>query len=180
MTTYLALLRGINVGGNTLIKMTDLKEALETANFENVRTYIQSGNVIFDSKENNKQKLGIQISECIYSNFKYSVDVIVFSDQEWKDIIVAAPKWWGKDSSWKHNLLVMTRQSDTKQLLTQIGILKPEIEKVLPGMGVLYQSVSFEKFGRTTSGKLASNPIYKQMTIRNFNTATKIAALLES
>lgn len=178
MTTYLAFLRGINVGGNSLIKMADLKDALSAAGLQEVRTYIQSGNVIFASEGTDKAQLGAHISETIQQRFALQVDVVVFTKAEWEHIIAAAPAWWGKDKTWKHNMLIMTKPHDMSKVIQAIGELKPDIEAVQPGMGVVYQSMSFQQFGKTTTGKLASNPIYKQMTIRNYNTATKLLSLL--
>lgn len=59
-----------------------------------------------------------------------------------------------------------------------VGELKPDIETIEPGNGVLYQSMSLKMFGRTTTGKLVSNPIYKKITVRNYNTVTKLFSLL--
>ena len=179
MITYLALLRGINVGGNSIIKMAELKLALSETGLKNVRTYIQSGNVIFDAEATDKLALAQKMAQAIKSNFDLDVDIIVLSASEWKAIIAAAPKWWGKDTSWKHNIIVMTSEFDMNGVVERIGVLKPDIEYIESGIGVIYQSLSYEKFGRTTSGKIASNPVYKHMTIRNYNTATKLAGLME-
>lgn len=179
MNSYLALLRGINVGGNSLIKMADLKDSLAKAGFKDARTYIQSGNVLFVSSETDTGKLAKQIENVIETTFKLDVAVVVFSKQEWQAIIKAAPAWWGKDADWKHNILVMVPPYDMKDVVTAYGQLKPDIETMAPGKGVMYQSLSWESFGKTTGGKLASNPIYKKMTIRNYNTATKLLRLFD-
>jgi uncharacterized protein (DUF1697 family) len=176
---YLALLRGINVGGNNLIKMSALKDALEQDGFTSVRTYIQSGNVIFHSDASDTDKLAKQIEASIKSHFDLDVGVVVFSKAEWQEIIDSAPDWWGKDENWKHNLLVLLKPYDMKQAVEAIGELKPEMEAMEPGNGILYQSVSIKLFGRATTGKLASMPIYKKMTIRNYNTATRLSTLLD-
>jgi uncharacterized protein (DUF1697 family) len=179
MITYLALLRGVNVGGKALLKMTELSQALAEAGFENVRTYIQSGNVIVDSDKKDKQAIATLITTCIEKNFDLQVQVAVFTAPEWRTIIKAAPAWWGKDTEWKHNLLVLTQDIPMKELVATIGTLKPDIEALEAGNGVLYQSMSFKFFGRTTTGKLAGNPLYKKLTIRNYNTATKLLKLLD-
>lgn len=179
METYLALLRGVNVGGNSLIKMANLRDTLTKEGFSDVRTYIQSGNVIFKSGTTNTAELAEQIKSYINKDFGMSVDVVVFSKTEWQLIISSAPKWWGDDKTWKHNLLILIRSSDMSEAIEALGNLKPEIESVEPGKGVLYQSMSFEKFGRTSSSKLVLLPVYKKMTIRNFNTATKLLALFD-
>jgi uncharacterized protein (DUF1697 family) len=178
MTTYLAFLRGINVGGNALIKMADLKTWLADAGLQAVRTYIQSGNVLFESDTTDKLALAKTIERAIESHSKLDVKVVVFTKKEWQDIIAAAPKWWGKQPEWKHNLLIMLPPFDMPEVVKLYGQLKPDIEALQPGLGVLYQSISFQDFGRTTAGKLAANPIYKTMTIRNYNTAQKLLALL--
>lgn len=179
MTRYLALLRGINVGGNSLMKMADLKAALQQDGFDNVRTYIQSGNVFFDSPETDKDKLAKDVEKSIKAHFHLDVRVAVFSKAEWQKVIEEAPDWWGRGKDWKHNLLIMLQPYDMQQVIEAYGELKPDIEAVEVGQGVLYQSILFAKFGRTTGGKLASNPIYKQMTIRNYNTATKLLPLFD-
>lgn len=177
---YLALLRGINVGGNNLVKMSDLKEALGSAGFDDVRTYIQSGNVFFSSSETDTDVLSTRVRACIKQQFKIDVGVGVFSKAEWQVIISNAPRDWGKDSDWKHNLLVMLKPYDMKQVMSDFGVPKPGMEDIVAGKGVIYQSVSWKMFGRSTSGKLAANPLYKQMTIRNYNTATKLLPLFDN
>lgn len=179
MTTYVAFLRGINVGGNNLIKMAELQAALSDTNLHDVKTYIQSGNVVFSSASHNKVKLAENIKATILERFQVGCDVIVFSKEEWQDVIRSAPPWWGHDKTWKHNVLIMTGPHAMQEVVTAIGELKPDIEELKPGNGVLYQSMSFSSFGRTTAGKLAANPIYKKMTVRNFNTATKLLSFME-
>ncbi len=175
---YLALLRGVNVGGKNILPMAKLREVLEDTELNNVKTYIQSGNVIFDSDTRDKRKLEELIAKVIRENFEINADVVVYKQSEWQAVIDNAPSWWGKDSAWKHNIIVMIHPYEINDVVRAYGGLKPEIEEMKQGDGVLYQSLSLAKFGRTTGGKLAGgNPYYKQMTIRNFNTATKLAKL---
>jgi len=162
-----------------MIKMADLKASLEKDGFLNARTYIQSGNVIFESAISDVAKLERSIQASIEKHYGIRVELVVLSKDEWQAIINAAPKSWGTDKKFKHNLLVMLRPYDMKQVETAIGELKPGIESSFTGEGVLYQSLSWDSFGRTTGGKIASNPIYKRMTIRNYNTAVKLLELLE-
>lgn len=178
--TYLALLRGINVGGKNMIKMADLRECLSGAGFSNVCTYIQSGNVIFESDERDSKALARAIEQAIDASFKCTVGTVVIAKPTWRTLVSNAPSDWGVDKSWKHNILVLLDPSEITEAIAAIGALKPDIETLVPGDGVLYQSMSLEKFGRTTTGKLASNPIYQRMTVRNYNTAVKLAALLEA
>ena len=91
MKHYVVLLRGINVGGKNLIKMTDLKACFEALSFPNVSTYIQSGNVLFSANEPDQVKLTSQIEEALSKTFNYQSRVVVRSQKEIKDIIARAP-----------------------------------------------------------------------------------------
>lgn len=178
-TRYLALLRGVNVGGKGILKMSDLKVAIEQAGFKNVQTYINSGNVLFTTTTADTHKLAQDIHQIIHKTCQLDAEVVVFSRDEWRLIVEVAPQWWGENKDWKHNLLILIPPYDMKTVIAAVGELKPDIETMQPGNGVLYQSMSKALFGRTTTGKLASNPIYKKMTIRNYNTTTKLLTLLE-
>ncbi len=176
--TYLALLRGVNVGGKSLLPMAALREALTKEGFESVRTYIASGNVFVESGEP-AEAVGRRIEKVITEGFGLEVPVVVFNYEEWKKIINEAPSTWGKDDAWKHNLLVLLPPYDMEEVIQVVGELKPGIEVLVPGEGVLYQSISKELFGVTTTGKLAASPIYKRMTVRNYGTSTKLLGLFE-
>jgi uncharacterized protein (DUF1697 family) len=175
---YIALLRGINVGGNAIMKMADLKIALEKTTLTNVTTYIQSGNILFSAEHTSKNELESLIHDEILHTFDLNVAVVVKTKQEWQDIIENAPAWWGHSTEFKHNLLVLLHSYSADEIMQAIGTLKPDIEMAEAGNGVIYQSISINNFGRTNSGKIASNPIYKHMTIRNFNTSIKLQKLL--
>lgn len=179
MQTYLALLRGVNVGGKSIIKMAELRTALEQAGCKNVRTYIQSGNVFFDAEPQDTTALAKKVARVLEQDFHLPVGVAVFSKKMWQAVIDEAPKTWGADPAWKHNLIIVLPPCTTQEVVTAMGELKLDIEAMTPGQGVLYQSLSWDKFGRTTGGKLASNPIYKQVTVRNYNTATKLLGLFD-
>lgn len=178
MQQYLAFLRGVNVGGKALLKMADLRECLLNAGLQEVQTYIQSGNVIFQSEELDKQALGHRIAGVLRNEFNLEVAVAIFTTSEWQSVIAKAPGWWGKDPSWKHNILILTETLSSQSVVDATGQLKPDIERLAAGDGVVYQSMSFIDCGKTTTGKLASNPIYRKLTIRNYNTATKLLSLL--
>lgn len=90
MHIYIALLRGINVGGKKIIKMADLKKLFEALGLCNVQTYIQSGNVLFKSKEN-EEVLRKKIEEEIELAFGYSVAVVLRAAEELEKIINKCP-----------------------------------------------------------------------------------------
>lgn len=176
---YVALLRGINVGGNNKIKMADLKVCLEKAGLNNVRTYIQSGNVLFESAELDKALLTTQFEQTISKTFKLTVPTVILSEPELRTIAKNTPAGWLENPEWKYNYVFLKPPYKMDQVLTDIGELKPDIEAMTAGEGILYQGMSIKLFGRTTTGKLAGKPVYKLMTIRNHNTVTKLIALLD-
>lgn len=90
MGSYLALLHGINVGGKNKIKMADLKFMLEEIGFKNVETYIQSGNIIFDSEEE-KDTIGNKIESCIFTKFGLTIGVVIRNAEELQQIIQGCP-----------------------------------------------------------------------------------------
>src|SRR5690348_12251347 len=88
--------------------MSDLAAALDKVGLVDVRTYIQSGNVLFSTSKNNKSELGELVADTIKKSFKIDTAVAVFSESEWRAVTKAAPKWWGDNKDWKHNVLILT------------------------------------------------------------------------
>jgi uncharacterized protein (DUF1697 family) len=88
---YIAILRGINVSGHKMIKMDALREMFGKLKFKKVRTYIQSGNVIFDSRIGNTKEQEKRIANEIKQTFGFDVPVIVKELGEWKDIVSKNP-----------------------------------------------------------------------------------------
>jgi uncharacterized protein (DUF1697 family) len=174
---YVALLRGINVGGNRKVPMAELKACLEKTGLENVKTYIQSGNVIFES-DNSEETLIEDIESAIEKSFGFEVPIVLMSKPQLEKVLQQTPSGWLENAEWKYNYLFFRRPYDMKQIVKDIGDLKPDVEAQSVGDGVVYQSMSIKKFGTTTAGKMIGKPVYKQMTIRNHNTVTKLLALM--
>lgn len=91
MKTYIAILRGINVGGKNIIKMDALRNMFENQGYENVRTYVQSGNIIFSEKETDPRILEERIFHQIKETFGFDVPVIVLSPEKLKKIVDKNP-----------------------------------------------------------------------------------------
>lgn len=176
MAQYLTLLRGVNVGGNSLIKMADLKTALEAAGFTDVKTYIQSGDVFVSTPERSKIKVAESVAAVIKKHFKHSVDVVAFTKSDWQKVVDGAPEWWGAGDGWKHDLFVLIPPFKIKEVLTSLGDTDIEIERLEVGAGVIYASILVAKFSRSATSKIIGKPVYKRMTIRNYNTSNKLMA----
>ena len=89
--TYIALLKGINVGGHKKVLMTELRELLTNSGFINVRTYIQSGNVILESSKKNKTEIESEIQKAIFSQFGFEVSVLVRTRDDLKRMFSSCP-----------------------------------------------------------------------------------------
>jgi len=88
---YIALLRGINVGGNNMIKMKKLRAAFESLGFENVKSYINSGNLAFDTRKSSDSKLAAKIHNAIEKEFGFDISVMVRSVSEIEKLVEENP-----------------------------------------------------------------------------------------
>lgn len=174
--TYVALLRGINVGGNNLIKMVDLKAEFEHLGFHAVKTYIQSGNVIFQSDLNSPAELKPIIEERLKQRFNYKAIVLVRSQAQMEDTVAHFPAIFA-DSSWKHNVIFLGSELDFPEIITRFE-LKPGIEQISYYPGVIYWSAQLATITSSNMLKLSARREYQQMTVRNMNTTRKILSLM--
>src|SRR5258708_20248724 len=158
---YIALLRGINVGGNSLVKMSDLKKSFEDLGFKNVMTYINSGNVIFEGNVKNISKLPWK--------------TVVISEKELKEVIDNAPNSWKKDDLRKYVafLLPPVKPEDVLKEIT----LKEDVDYIDVGKNILYISTNLEGISKSSFKDLIKTVSYKSMTMRNFNTVEKLLKL---
>lgn len=176
---FLALLRGINVGGKNVIANDDLRKCFEDLGVTKVRTYIQSGNILFLSEKAAGKELTSLIEKGLSKRFSYEAQAVVLSYRKYKSALQAAPDNWGKDDAQKHNALFTLGGTTPKKVLSQLSQPKTDIETITAGPGVIFWSVSKKQLTKTTFMKLAKEPVYQQMTIRNHNTAFKLLELFE-
>ena len=178
LSIYVALLRGINVGGNSLVRMSDLKALFEKAGFERVRTYIASGNVIFSAKETEPRKLEVLVEKFLAAKYPFAPKVVVHSFDEMERVIDGIPSGWEKGTERKYNVIFLKASVDSKKILEGLGP-KKEIEEVHYFPGVLYWSVLTSDLARTSMVKLSANKIYQEVTVRNLNTTEKLFELMK-
>ncbi|MCC7073301.1 MAG: DUF1697 domain-containing protein [Deltaproteobacteria bacterium] len=178
MARYVALLRGINVGGNNIIKMSDLAACFEDGGFTNVTTYINSGNVLFDATTSGK--LVDRVEKMIAARFAfYTASVAVRSVDEMRAIVEEAPKGFGKDpTQFRYDVFFLKPPLTSAAALPSVP-LKEGVDAVWAGTDVLYNSRLVAKVTQSKISKIAGTPIYKSITIRNWNTTTKLLALMK-
>lgn len=179
MSKYIALLRGVNVGGKNIISMAELKAAFIEHGFKNVSTYINSGNIIFESDMGDEQKIKADCEELLSGDFGMDIPVNIISA---KDIIEAtehAPSWWNTDKQSSNNAIFVIPPVTVEEIFAQVGEHKPEYENVDYYGRVIFWSAPVKTFSRTKWSKLNQMPIYTSVTIRNANTALKLAKLVQ-
>jgi uncharacterized protein (DUF1697 family) len=176
---YVALLRGINVGGNSLIKMVELKSCFEKLGLKDVLTYIQSGNVIFDAPSSGAKTLADKIEKAITKTFKVSSRVLLVSVKGLRHVVDKTPKGFGKNpAAYRYDVIFLYPSLDSKIAVKAISV-NPEVDKVYAGLGVVYYSRLISKITKSRISKIVGTPIYKSMTIRNWNTTTKLLNLMK-
>lgn len=178
-TCHIALLRGINVGGNNIIKMTDLKTGFEEMGFNDIATYIQSGNVLFKTKSTDKASLIRKIEKGLSERFGYQSRIVLITQPQLKKIVTAAPEGFGTDpDQYRYDVLFLKEPLTADEAIQSIN-LREGVDQAYKGNGVLYFSRLISKAGQSYLNKLITLPVYKEMTIRNWNTTTKLLALAE-
>jgi len=176
---YLALLRGINVGGHNLIRKDDLRECFEDLGLESVTTYIQSGNVLFRSDSRSAAALTRRIESGLSARFGYEAQAIVLSHRRYRAAIDAAPAKWGRDDTKKHNALFTLRSTTPAKALRVAPPPRQGVDEVAIGPGVIFWSVSKKLFGRSAITKFGASPAYREVTVRNHSTTFRLLELFD-
>ena len=179
MERYIALLRGVNVSGKNKISMSDLKSAFEEHGFQNVRTYINSGNVIFSSELQNRSEITNQCETIIADTFNARIPVLVLPPNELSDILAHAPDWWDtEDKDIYNNMIFVIPPTSVEEVYGAIGEAKPEYEQVGHYKNAIFWSFTRKHYSKTQWIKTASTSVNDKVTIRNANTVKKLLELV--
>jgi uncharacterized protein (DUF1697 family) len=176
---YLALLRGINVGGKNKIAMSELRQCLSGLGMKNVTTYINSGNVMFES-EGSTSVLAKRIETALVQGFKFDSDIIkvlVLTKDELAAVVAKAPNGFGQEPDVYYSDVAFLIGVDDKEALGSFEV-NPEVDTIWPGKGVVYYRRLGAKRTKSRLSRVISKPIYKSITIRSWNTTIKLLALL--
>lgn len=180
MEKYVALLRGINVGGKNKISMGELKPAFEEYGFENVRTYINSGNVIFSSDIKDKLKLIKIIEAIIVEKFGLDIPVLVVSSKELKDLSKEIPDWWGNgDKEKSHNTIFVLPPKTSEHIVLKMGQANQGFENIKIHKNMILWSVELKKYSKSKWAQINSSVVSNDVTLRNANTTRKLISLME-
>lgn len=176
---YLALLRGINVGGNNIIRMTDLMACFEQMGFADVATYIQSGNILFRAGKQDRAELTDKIQRVLSDTFHYNSRAVVITHRQLKRVVEDAPRQFGKDAAlYRYDVIFLKDPLTAKAAMKSVSV-KDGVDRAYEGKDVIYFSRLIAKATQSCLAKIITLPVYQNMTIRNWNTTTKLLALMD-
>jgi len=179
MARYVALLRGINVGGNNVIRMADLRVCLEADGFADVRTYIQSGNVVFTASRS-AATLTARLERALSAGFGYEATVAVRSARQFREIVDAAPEGFGVDRErYRSDVLFLIPPLTPARAIADVPT-REGVDRAWTGPGVLYFDRLASRASQSRLSKIVSLPIYRSLTIRNWATTCKMLEMVET
>ncbi len=174
---YVALLRGINVGGNNIITMADLKRAFEHNGFHEVKTFIQSGNVVFNTNQGNAEEVRAKIENFLAKTFGYAARIVLLTKTELEDILAAVPAIWKSDADIRCYIAYIRKPLTATEVAAAITP-NPEIDTMEVAGQAVYMTTVQSGLSKSSFVKLVGKKVYTEMTIRNYVTSKKIAELM--
>ncbi len=158
--------------------MTDLRKAFEEDGHANVTTYIASGNVLFES-DAPKPSLEARLEKALERRFGTPLVVVVRSRPQLRTIVDKAPEGFGRQPTKFHSDVLFLKSPLSPRRAIEAIELRDGVDKVWPGPGVVYLARLSARLTQSKIAKFAATPEYRLVTIRSWNTATKLRALLD-
>jgi uncharacterized protein (DUF1697 family) len=177
---YVALLRGINVGGANVIPMTALRASFEALGLLDVSSFIQSGNILFRSKPTESRTLASRIEKALSKEFGYTATLVLRSHAQMKTVVRTAPAGFGASPGlYRYDVVFMKEPVVPRTVVTSIST-REGVDTAVAGSSVIYFSRLIARASQSYLPKLVSMPVYKQLTIRNWNTTTTLLTLMDA
>jgi len=176
MRQYAAFLRGINISGKNKLNMQDLKAEFELCGFREVKTYLNSGNIVFSAEESNLRQT---IEKTLADKFSLNIPVYVIPTDELKDILSRAPKWWDTGNKDCYDNLILILSSDTpEELCASIGETSEDLERIQIEGKVIFWTFNRSAYQKCSWWKRTASPgIADKLTIRTANTLKKVCGI---
>ena len=174
---YLALLRGVNVGGKNLVKMSELRDALEEMGLIDVATYINSGNFLFRAPRQPRAELAKQLEARLSKRFGLELKLVLLTHAQMKRVVDGAPRGFGAETD-RCDVIFLFAPLTVKRAISAMET-KEGVDRLWAGTGVVYFSRLTEKATSSRMGRVVMKPEYKNMTIRSWGTTTKLLDLME-
>lgn len=173
--THVALLRGVNVGGKNRVEMARLRDLFEGLGHKDVRTFINSGNVIFRARGRGNPARAI--TAAIEKEFGFPVEVLVKDLEAMERVERAIPEHWVDDKAMRTYVMFLWDTVDDASVVDDLP-LREGMDNVIYVEGALIWQVDRVHVTKSGMNKVVSGPLYKAMTIRNANSVRKIASMM--
>ena len=180
MNTYIALLRGINVAGKKKILMAELRELLSQNKFENVQTYIQSGNVVFNHPSNQPEKLSLLIEQVISSHYGFDVPTLVLLPQEIKKAIKQNPFITHLEIEESQTYFTFLKSLPNQENIDDFNTCNYPNETFIIKEKVVYYYCSTGYGKAKLTNKVMENKLNTRATTRNYKTTLKLISMSEN
>lgn len=177
-SSFVALLRGINVGGKNPVRMPDLAECFRDAGYEEVSTYLQSGNVLFTADHEQAPKLEAKIEAMLEDRFGTPLLVVIRSRDELAKTIDAAPTGHGSPKL-RSDIFFLKHPLTADEALAEMPELREGVDSVAPGPGAIYFSRVAANATKTRIQKFMAMPVFQQITVRTWRTSTRLLEKLD-
>jgi uncharacterized protein (DUF1697 family) len=175
--TYVALLRGINVGGNKKVEMPRLRATFERLGFGDVRTYINSGNVVFTATESERGRLVHAIEDAIEEDFGMPIKVLVRDREALEKTANAIPDDWVTDSTMRCDVLFLSDDDHRPSIVDELPI-KEGIDQAIYVDGAVIWHVDAANINRSGRTRIIGGRLYQASTVRNANTVRKLVSMM--
>ncbi|MHB1139021.1 MAG: DUF1697 domain-containing protein [Microthrixaceae bacterium] len=175
---YVALLRGVNVGGKNKVDMRQLAAAFEAAGMEAVRTYINSGNILFRSSRRSVPRLTTLLERVIHDEFALEIKVLLLTIEDLRTVVGALPEDWVNGGTMKTDVLFLWEDQRDPAVVDDLP-LKEGIDRLIYVHGALLWNVDRDQATRSGLSRVVGTELYRRMTVRNANTARKLLDLAE-
>ena len=173
---YVALLRGINVGTSARINMKEVKTLFEKNGFTEVLTYINSGNIVFESR-NNEDTLQREVEEILFAEFNQKIRSLVMNGNRIVSISNMIPAEWKNDDIQKTDVAYLFNEINNEKILESLPVNKDFI-RLIYADGAIIWNVDRKDYNKSRLNKIISHKMYKEMTVRNVNTARYLASII--
>lgn len=176
---YLLLLRGINVGGNNHVAMPKLKKILADSGFNNVDSYINSGNIFFTANIDQLTAEG-NIANILQTNFDFPIDFRIISKEAFLIDLEKAPDWWGQDKDLRHNAVYkLNDYRDINDDWLKEHVTEDYDQIAITPNIIFWTTTGKKDHSKSFYSKINGSDLYKQTTARNFNTTMKIKEIFD-
>ncbi len=174
---YLALLRGVNVGGKNLVRMADLRAAFEEMGFDDVATYIASGNVLFRAPRQRRERLAAEIESALSRRFGTELKVVLLTGAMLRGVVDGAPRGFGADTD-RCDVIFVRKPLTAARAFAAIET-REGVDRIWKGRGVVYLSRLDAKASSSRISRFVMRPEYQNVTLRSWSTTRKLLAQME-